>query len=128
MKEFKVGSIVRIPRFGDSVTGKIIGIIHHSDICALYHIQLEKIGFAIASCDELCLVEDPHFIPVKTIYQKPATIMFFADGTKEVVVAQKGDRYSKVTGTLLCMFKRQLERETYNKVVLKAFDQLQKNK
>lgn len=45
-------------------------------------------------------------IPVKVIFHDPATIVYWADGTKTVVNCQEGDTYSKETGLALCFMKK----------------------
>lgn len=42
----------------------------------------------------------------KAIFNDPATIVIFSDGTKTVVKCQEGDSYDKRTGLLLCCAKR----------------------
>ena len=42
----------------------------------------------------------------KVIYNDPATIILWVDGTKTVVRCQPGDVYDKKTGFLLCIAKR----------------------
>ena len=43
---------------------------------------------------------------VKVIFNGPATIVKWSDGTKTVVKCQEGDEYSKQTGLLMCVFKK----------------------
>lgn len=45
---------------------------------------------------------------VKVIFNNPATIVIWADGTKTVVKCQEGDVYSKETGLALCFAKKAL--------------------
>ena len=42
----------------------------------------------------------------KVIFNGPATIVMWSDGTKTVVKCQEGDEYSKQTGLLMCVFKK----------------------
>lgn len=42
----------------------------------------------------------------KVIFNDPATIVFWEDGTKTVVKCQEGDEYSKETGLALCIVKK----------------------
>lgn len=44
----------------------------------------------------------------RVIFNKPATIVIWADGTKTVVKCQEGDVYSKETGLALCIAKKAL--------------------
>ena len=41
----------------------------------------------------------------KVIYQKPATIVFFSDGTKSVCKCAEGDTYSREAGLSICILK-----------------------
>lgn len=43
---------------------------------------------------------------VKVIFSNPATIVFWADGTKTVVKCQDGDTYSKETGLAVAIAKK----------------------
>ena len=42
----------------------------------------------------------------RVIFNKPATIVLWKDGTKTVVKCQKGDHYNKETGLALCCLKK----------------------
>ena len=42
----------------------------------------------------------------KVIYNNPATIVMWSDGTKTVVRCQEGDEYDRRTGLLLCFAKK----------------------
>ncbi len=44
--------------------------------------------------------------PKKVIFNDPATIVLWDDGTKTVVKCQDGDVYSKQTGLLMCIAKK----------------------
>lgn len=44
--------------------------------------------------------------PKKVIFNNPATIVIWSDGTKTVVKRQKGDRYNKEAGLALCYVKK----------------------
>ena len=44
--------------------------------------------------------------PKKVIFNNPATIVLWSDGTKTVVKRQKGDRYNKETGLAMCYVKK----------------------
>lgn len=46
--------------------------------------------------------------PVKVIFNNPATIVVWDDGTKTIVKKQKGDRYDKEKGLALCYMKKAL--------------------
>lgn len=46
--------------------------------------------------------------PVKVIFNNPATIVIWDDGTKTIVKKQKGDRYDKEKGLALCYMKKAL--------------------
>lgn len=49
-----------------------------------------------------------HMTIDRVIFNDPATIVFWADGTKTVVKCQEGDVYSKETGLALCIAKKAL--------------------
>ena len=44
--------------------------------------------------------------PSKVIFNPPATIVIFNDGTKIISKCDKEDKFSKGTGFLMCMLKR----------------------
>lgn len=56
--------------------------------------------------EEFLAVRRDHIKPVKVIFNNPATIVLWSDGTKTVVKRQKGDRYNKETGFALCYLKK----------------------
>ena len=66
-----------------------------------------------------------HFYPItlyedrltveRVIFNDPATIVFFSDGTKSVVKCQKGDKYSKEAGLSLAISKRMLGNKEFHK-------------
>ena len=51
----------------------------------------------------------------KVIFNKPATIVLWTDGTKTVVKCQKGDKYSKETGLALAISKKALGNKAFHK-------------
>lgn len=44
----------------------------------------------------------------KVIFNNPATIVLWQDGTKTVVICQEGDTYSKELGLAMCISKKAL--------------------
>lgn len=51
------------------------------------------------------------------IFNDPATIVFWSDGTKTVVKCQKGDTYSKELGLAMCIAKKHFgNKGNFNKV------------
>ena len=42
----------------------------------------------------------------KVIYQNPATVVFWSDGTKTVAKCDKNDTYDDEKGFLICIFKK----------------------
>lgn len=42
----------------------------------------------------------------RVIFNDPATVVFWEDGTKTVVKCQEGDSYNEQTGLLMCIAKR----------------------
>lgn len=56
----------------------------------------------------------------RVIYNNPATIIFWADGTKTVVKCQEGDTYSKEKGFVMAYLKKMLGNDnTFNKEINK---------
>lgn len=43
---------------------------------------------------------------IRVIYNNPATIVFWDDGTKTIVKCQEGDIYSKELGLAMCFVKK----------------------
>ena len=52
----------------------------------------------------------------KVIFNGPATIVFWDDGTKTVVKCKDGDPYSKEAGFALCVLKK-LTRDRFHRVL-----------
>ena len=50
----------------------------------------------------------PHFRIKKVIFNNPATIVYWEDGTKTIVKCGKDDTYSEETGLALCFMKKAL--------------------
>ena len=44
----------------------------------------------------------------KVIYQNPATVVFWSDGTKTTTKAEKGDEYNPTAGLAICYMKKML--------------------
>lgn len=63
-------------------------------------------------------------IPVKALFNSPATIVFWADGTKTVVKCMKHDLYDKEKGFILCVLKKAFGDKSYKKIfkLFKEFD------
>lgn len=56
----------------------------------------------------------------RVIFNKPATIVYWEDGTKTVVKCQKGDTYNKEQGLALCFAKKALgNKGNFNEVFKK---------
>ena len=56
----------------------------------------------------------------KVIFNDPATIVLWKDGTKTVVKCNKGDTYSKETGLVMCIAKKALgNKSNFNNVIKK---------
>lgn len=53
-----------------------------------------------------CIPRLNYIKPVKVIFNNPATIVIWSDGTKTVVKRQRGDRYNKEAGLALCYVKK----------------------
>lgn len=48
----------------------------------------------------------------RVIYSNPATIVFFADGTKTICKASEGDTYNPAAGLALCVYKKMVGAST----------------
>jgi hypothetical protein len=60
----------------------------------------------------------------KVIYNNPATIVYWTDGTKTVVKCQEGDTYSKELGLAMCFAKKMLGNEgNYYKTFKKLLEE-----
>ena len=51
----------------------------------------------------------------KVMYNPPATIVWFGDGDKIVSVADKGDKYDWKHGLALCILKKRMPKNDYNR-------------
>lgn len=56
----------------------------------------------------------------KVIFNNPATIVIWADGTKTVVKRQKGDRYDKEKGLAMAFVKRTMGLKEFYKAMEEA--------
>lgn len=61
----------------------------------------------------------------KVIFNCPATIILWVDGTKTVVKCKEGDPYSKEAGFALCLLKK-LSGNDFHKVLRNACDDKEK--
>lgn len=60
----------------------------------------------------------------KVIFNEPATVVYWIDGTKTVVICQEGDVYDRRTGLLLCCAKKLFGNTgRYNDILAKALDE-----
>lgn len=50
----------------------------------------------------------------KIVYNGPATIVFWKDGTKTVVKCHEGDQFDEVTGFLLCCLRKTMTQHSYS--------------
>lgn len=67
--------------------------------------------------DDLTCWTKPLAMPKKVIFNPPATIILWDDGTKTVVKCSEDDEYSKETGIALCFMKKYMGNNgNYNKV------------
>lgn len=67
------------------------------------------------------------YLPQKVIFNNPATIIFWDDGTKTVVKCQGGDTFSEEAGIALCFMKKMLgNKGNYNKVLREALEKAQR--
>lgn len=70
----------------------------------LYNKMLESLRYNLYSSPAIPAIE-------KVIFNKPATIVFWSDGTKTVVKAQKGDKFNKEKGLAMAIAKKSLGNE-----------------
>jgi hypothetical protein len=52
----------------------------------------------------------------KVVFNNPATIVFWKDGTKTVAKAHNGDTFNKETGLAMCIVRKLTNNRNYNKV------------
>lgn len=65
-----------------------------------------------------------HFQPKKIIFNGPATIVLWDDGTKTVVKCQDGDTFDKEKGVALCFMKKSLgNRSNFNNIFKKYLEE-----
>ena len=89
------------------------------------NVSTEKAARIIA--DEFRAIQDDALRRICNIYSKnvvaaidhvvfngPATIIFWQDGTKTVLKCHEGDEFSAVTGFALCMLKGMLGNQAYH--------------
>ncbi len=53
------------------------------------------------------------------VFNNPATIVFWKDGTKTVTKCQNGDEFNKETGLAMCIVRKLCNNKNYNKVFKK---------
>lgn len=59
-----------------------------------------------------------HYKPVRIIYNSPATIVFWSDGTKTVVKKRKGERFNEYNAFCAALAKKVFESNSaVNKIV-----------
>lgn len=64
----------------------------------------------------------------KVIFNDPATIVLWADGTKTVVKVQKGDTYIEAFGLLMCIAKKAMgNKGNFNNAFHKAMLEAERN-
>lgn len=62
----------------------------------------------------------PYFNIKKVIFNNPATVVYWEDGTKTVVKCDEDDYYDKETGLALCFMKKALgNKGNYNDILKK---------
>lgn len=59
--------------------------------------------------------------PTKVIFNEPATIVYFEDGSKTVVHCGNGDTYDKEKGLAMCIVKRVFGNTGYFNEIFKEF-------
>lgn len=63
--------------------------------------------------------EDKKLTIKDVIYHDPATIVYFSDGSKEVVKRCEFDEYDEQTGLLMCVAKKFLGKDDFHKMLKK---------
>lgn len=72
-------------------------------------VPMDVINYAKADCESTWrLYKEMGNIIKKVIFNDPATIVIWGDGSKTVVKAQKGEKYDKEKGLALCYMKKTL--------------------
>ena len=62
--------------------------------------------------------EQPTPVPINVIFNDPATVVYWIDGTKTVVKCQPGDTFSAETGLITAMLKKYMGNDnTFNKII-----------
>ena len=61
----------------------------------------------------------PLYLPkiTEVLFNDPATIVWFEDGSKSVAIAGHGDKYDKETGLATCLIKRVLGNKEYRRIM-----------
>lgn len=68
----------------------------------------------------VCKKKEPEKLTVKdVIYHDPATIVYFSDGSREVVKRCEFDEYDEQTGLLMCVAKKFLGKDDFHKMLKK---------
>lgn len=69
-------------------------------------------------------VTEKDFIPTKVIFNSPATICYFPDGTKTVVKCADDEEFIEEVGVMACIIKKLFEsRNKFKKLVKDAYRQ-----
>lgn len=84
---------------------KIESLLHHSNANIIKFHEIDEIILEVKNrLNEL----DFDFSIENVIFNGPATIIYWKDGTKTVVKCENGDKYDKEKGLALCFMKRAL--------------------
>lgn len=78
-----------------------------NSVSATIHKAIKSYNDEIDNQLKLKVVKD-HFAIKKVIFNNPATIVYWEDGTKTVVKRQKGDRWDKEKGLAMAFVKKAL--------------------
>lgn len=81
-----------------------------ADICPRVFLSLFGFGDSMSCC-----VNNLPSMVKKVIFNNPATIVMWTDGTKTVIKCHEEDTYDEVTGFLLCCMKKFLSGSSYSK-------------
>ena len=111
-EEFEVGIYIygyRIPiiRDPDSEHEVRLYFVHFGEKNEERIASSTSTPLSISYLDHISLAADRHVLTIKkVIYNDPATIILWKDGSKTVVKCQEGDIYNPTTGFLMCYVKK----------------------
>lgn len=125
----------------DKVEGTIVSYSPDKDEGYLYTVRISnwrRLGLRTAYVTrvperyisvDICAFDFERLLPVKIIYNVPATIVFWNDGTKTTVKCGNGERYNKYHGFCAALAKRIYKTNSQvNRIVNSGIDHAKKPK